>query len=477
MTSDFALYDWQQEDVDKVAPIRNRLLAHEMGLGKTFIAGALDMENVTSTTGNTLWIGPLGTLNGVAEKLTQMGHDAPLIRIDPKDRNGTWRRFRNANGAVFLMHWEALRLMVDELKEIIFDHTVADECHRAQNRKAQQTRALKKIRTERKTAMSGTPTTGAPHKFWSILNWMYPSEFSSYWKFYNHFVNYEIQYPQGYHKITGPKNVDELRAMIDPYYVRHLKQEQCCPHHPNGVWDGPGKYYTTEWVELLPAQRKAYKDMARDMVAWVGEHEDSPLVASVAVAQMMRLQQFAVAYAQVGSGNQIYLSEPSAKLDRVMELLADNPDEPVVIWSQFKQLIYLLEERCKKAKVSILLYTGDNRRMINGVEERDRNVHTFAGGGAQVFAGTISAGGVGVDGLQYASSTMMFMDRLWNEALNKQAEDRLWRDGQKNAVQIIDIMARDTVDLGRKQRLEMTWGWIKTLLDNPSAVQRLLEFA
>jgi SNF2 family DNA or RNA helicase len=174
---------------------------------------------------------------------------------------------------------------------------------------------------------------------------------------------------------------------------------------------------------------------------------------------MMRLQQFAMAYAEM-DGDHVQLSEPSSKIDAAMEILERDPDEQIVVWSQFKQAIYLLEARCKRAGIPILLYTGDNRAT------RDANVTSFASGGARVFAGTISAGGVGVDGLQYASSTVVFLDRLWSPALNAQAEDRLWRDGQANAVQVIDIVARGTVDRGRKQRLEQKWDWIKRLLNN-----------
>ena len=45
-----------------------------------------------------------------------------------------------------------------------------------------------------------------------------------------------------------------------------------------------------------------------------------------------------------------------------------------------------------------------------------------------------------------------------------QAEDRLHRGGQKDTVQIIDIMAKGTLDLGRKQRLETKWAWIREIL-------------
>lgn len=451
--TDFELYNWQQEDVTKLENLRGALIGNEMGTGKSYEAHALSQEAK-----RTLWIAPLGTLESSYAKQEQMGLDRMVVICDPKNRNGSWNLFERSQAGLYMVHWEALRLMPELISHGKWDVVIADEVHRAQNRKAQQTRALKKVWAERKIGMSGTVITGAPDKYWSALNWLYPNDFRSYWQHYSRYVDYEIIYPQGFHKITGSKNVDELRERVDPFYVCHLKHEKCCERHPNGVMPWLKKpYYTEEYVDLLPVQRRAYNQMKNDMIAWVGSHEQEVLVAPVVVAQMMRLQQFAVAYAEL-EGDRVRLSEPSSKLDRLMEIIEDNPTEPIVVWSQFKQLIYLLEERCKRKGIDIVLYTGDNR------SDRDQNVRSFAKGGARIFAGTISAGGVGVDGLQYASSTCVFLDRLWSPALNRQAEDRLDRDGQKGQVQVIDIMARNTVDRGRQQRLELVWSWIKELL-------------
>lgn len=453
--SGFQLYDWQKKDVEKLRNQRGALIANEMGTGKSYEGHELSREAK-----KTLWIAPMQTLESSYLKQEQMGIDRLVVICDPKNRTGSWNLFTRSQAGLYMVHWEALRLMPELVTEGKWDIIIADEVHRAQNRKAQQTRALKYIKADQKIGMSGTPVTGAPDKYWSVLNWLFPREFSSYWKYYNQYVDFEIVYPQGFHKITGPKNADELRTRIDPFYVRHLKSEKCCKDHPNGAMPWiEKKYYTKEYVDLLPVQRKAYNQMRDDMIAWVGAHENTPLVAPVIIAQMIRLQQFAVAYAETSlADTHIQLSEPSSKLDRLMQIIEDNPDEPIVVWSQFKQLIYLLEARCKKAGVSIVLYTGDNSTV------RDQNVKRFGSGGAQVFAGTISSGGVGVDGLQYASSICVFLDRLWSPALNQQAEDRLHRDGQRGRVQVIDIVARNTVDRGRHQRLELVWSWIKELL-------------
>jgi non-specific serine/threonine protein kinase len=461
--TDFALYKFQEEDVAKLYDKPSRLIASEMGTGKTYEAIALDIENSQSNNDNTLVVAPMQTFEGWTSKLQEMDAQVPFVVLNPKSRDESLRRFLALKGGMFFVHWEALRLMPElaDPKVVSWNHVIADEVHRLQGRKSQQTRALKKIKAKYKTGLSGTPVTGAPDKYWSVLNWLYPQFWRSYWQFYKRHVDFEIVYPQGYHKIKGPKNEDELLEQVDEFYVRHLKKDKCCEHHPEGVTPWlPDKYYTPYYVDLLPQQRRAYNDMKKDMIAWVGDQEDTPLVAPVVVAQMMRLQQFALAFASVDEQNHVTLEEPSSKLDAVMQILEDNPDESIVVWSQFSQPIRLLAERCRthKPPIPIVTYTGDNR------STRDQSVTAFRRGDARVFAGTVSAGGVGVDGLQEASSTVIFLDRMWSPALNKQAEDRLWRDGQQNAVQIIDIMARDTVDRGRHQKLETKWQWIKALL-------------
>ena len=91
-------------------------------------------------------------------------------------------------------------------------------------------------------------------------------------------------------------------------------------------------------------------------------------------------------------------------------------------------------------------------------------VKRFQNGDTQLFIGVIEAMAEGIDGLQWATDTMIFLDRSWKTIKNKQCEDRLHRDGQKNAVTIIDIMARDTVDMGRKTQLIEKWAFIRQIL-------------
>lgn len=466
-----ALPDWllpfQATDVRKLIDRKSALIANEMGTGKTYEAIALDRlrrgVEGDHTDPVTLVVAPLTILESTwARKFQELAPNLRVEVIDPKARVKFVTALRNRTADVYILHWDVLRIIKEDLQKVFWFHIIADEAHRAKNRKAQQTRALKALKTKYRTALTGTPVMNKPQDLWSILNWLHRELWSSYWRYYEKFVSFEIVYPHGYHVIHGPKNEQILRETIEPYFVRRTKEEV--------LPDLPDKYYTTIEVELLPKQRKAYDQMKKEMIAWL-ETQDGmkPLAAPVVIAQLIRLQQFALAYADVtfdtastvggvGSGGTVKLTEPSSKIDALMQILEDNPDEPVVIFSQFRQAIRLVEDRLNKGGTGYVRITGDD-----GADDRRRAVDDFQEGRVNVFLGTIGAGSEGITLTR--SSTVIFLDRDWTPARNSQAEDRLHRIGQEEAVQVIDIVAKRTVDQYRMKRLEMKKEWIRRMLD------------
>jgi SNF2 family DNA or RNA helicase len=197
----------------------------------------------------------------------------------------------------------------------------------------------------------------------------------------------------------------------------------------------------------------------------------------VVIAKMIRLQQLSAAYADIGYKTMnrrnvdtgqlepyqkmiVNLIDPSAKLDALQERIEESVDQPLVIFTTFKGMVRLTCQRLDRMGISYSVLTGETPN-----DERGTVVSQFQDGTKRMFVGTIQAGGVGIT-LTRADQGH-FLDRTWSPAINQQAEDRLHRIGQKNAVQIIDYVARDTVDLGRLQRLELKWNWIKRLLGDP----------
>jgi ATP-dependent helicase STH1/SNF2 len=479
------LFPFQREAVDKLVDQPAVIIGDDMGLGKTVEGVVLDVLRRKKFGGikKTLVLCPLSVISSWVDHFAEWAPELKVFFIDRKNRPAFEAAVRKGTYDIYVMHWDVVRMM-PELAKYNWFHIIADEAHRVGNREAQVTVKSKKLKWKFLSELTGTPCTSKPQQFWSLLNWANPRRFSSYHRFFNHHVvsithsaGGDCQANLGHgelclqaHKvpfsvIIGIAHEKELLAEIEPYYIRRLKEDV--------LEELPDKYYTTIKVELGAQQRRVYDQMKKEMLAWVGEHEDEPLAASQAIVKLCRLQQLACAYAEIQwvkkrkkqpdgtwkleDVRQVRLTDPSAKLDALMEILDANPEKQFVVFSQSKQVVKLFEKRLFAKKIPYGLLTGDTAQA-----DRGNMVAAFQRGELRVFTGTIQAGGVGIT--LTAASTVIFLDRSWSPAINKQAEDRLHRIGQKEAVQVIDIVAKNTVDLGKLTKLEAGWNFIKQLL-------------
>ena len=499
-TNPLGLRPFQLTAVDKLSPVPGRLIGDEPGLGKTFEAGELDrlvrLADARVADGQwlpTLVLAPKAMLYTWAAWFAKYRPDEKVIVVDArtkKHREKFEKALKERTHDIYIVHYEGLKLTLPLMEPISWLHVIADEAHRIGNRKSQTSKAVRALKAEWRTALTGTAADRIVEQLWAILNFMDPDKWSSFWKYRERYVEDVYDTSTGNLRIVAkanPATMPELKRRLADVMIRRQKHEV--------LDDLPEKDYKTVWVDLSPRQRRAYDEMRDTMVAWIGEHEDEPLQATVAIAQLIRLQQIALAtptfetvtkmrrqywtnedgeYIRDRQGRrisagldlvpveevEIHLDDPSSKLDAAMEIIEDLTanGEKVVVFSQFSRAIDLLVKRLEKAGIYTGKYVG-----ATGETARKRIVQEFADGDLMVFAGTISAGGTGLN-LQSAS-TLIFLDRAWKPGDNLQAEDRIHRMGQFAAhVIIIDIMARDTVDRGRYQRIADSWHEIQKLL-------------
>lgn len=510
------LFDYQRDTALRLEPKRGSLIAHDMGTGKTVTAIALDKLRRANfdNPAKTLIICPLSVVTVWADHLAVWAPHLNVMTVNNKNRRPFMEAmdntFKNPFGIgydVFIIHYAAVRLEPDVARYPWF-HVICDEVHALQDRKSSQTKAVKKIPAFYKTGLSGTPVFNKPDDLWSILNWLYPKYWTSYWNYFKRYIKW-VEY-DGYRTIIGIENEEELQSIIAGFYSRVKKEDV--------VKDLPDKYFSTLTARMHPKQEKAYTQMKKNMLAWVGEHEDEPVNASVVLAQLTRMQQFASAYAEVIQTTKrrrncgecakdhindcvvclpiyreyelsfyefdedlddfpefespcedlpkvkcvghpfefVQLSEPSCKIDEAIAKIQES-DGPVIVFSQFAQMATLLAKRCEKLGISCGLYTGAVPK-----ETRDQVVRDFQAGKLKVFSGSIKAGGQGLT--LTASSTVMLLNREWVEALNEQAIDRAHRIGQKNAVHVIDVVTENSIDEERNLEIAMDWQVIKKLL-------------
>jgi SNF2 family DNA or RNA helicase len=429
------LFPFQQEDVTKLLnqQLPSYLIADEMGTGKTYQAVVLDYELRKHKQNVTLVVAPLAVhkmWQQVYESITNLS----VKTVERKRHN----ELLDEDADVYIIHWEVLHLC-PELKNINWHLVIADEAHKIKSRKAKRTKSIKELHTNNKIALTGTPADNIPADLWSILHWLYPKTYTSYWKFYDKYVDYEIVGPPGrqWREVRGARNVTELRNEIQQFAKRRTKGSV--------VPDLPNKYYTEYYIDLHDKQRRAYDGMRNEMLAWVGQNENEPMIAPLTLVKLTRLQQLAVSYMD----NNNAMIEPSTKIQTLDELI-EGTDNQIVVFSRFRKAVDLAY-KCLANKHKIGTFD------TSGCTTKFQNKHI------QVLLATLGAGSEGVN--FSTASTVVFLDRSWAPRVNKQAEDRLHRMGQTKPVQVIDLIAKNTVDMGRKQSLERKWSWVKSLLD------------
>ena len=489
----YTLLAHQQELVDRLGrhDIPSRLIGDEMGTGKTYECIAVEDKLRRMHRGakmRTLIVAPWAVHEMWRRKLIELLNVAPgdVIVIDRKDRAAFLRAVRLGIAKYYIIHYEGLRLQdMRPLQRIMWFHIIADEVHRIKSPKALQTKAFKRLKAQFKTGASGSIADDKPQDFWSSLNWARPDlfpnvstkdptkKFVADWcqtesiqgRFLgmkeNPETGEEEEVYQTHQKVVGMRQdrLDEFHELIAPFYMRRLKDD---------VLDLPEKYFSPVNVKLLPSQQKVYDQLRKKFLAWIGEHENEKLEVPSVLSRLVRLQQAALAslmFYDTGKVDRygepirkVQLREPSAKLDAFMDWASDI-NQPVVVFSQSRGMINLAAARLDAAGARIGVYTGTTPDKL-----RQPIIDKFSTGKLDFFLGTIKAGGEGVDGLQRSSSTVAFFDRAWGPFRNKQAEDRLHREGQRNAVQVVDFFAPRTVDAKVRKTNIDKWSTLRQIL-------------
>lgn len=112
----------------------------------------------------------------------------------------------------------------------------------------------------------------------------------------------------------------------------------------------------------------------------------------------------------------------------------------VLIFSQFTQVLDILQAVLKQLKTRYLLLTG-----ATAVDLRQTLVDEFTEDDTiPIFLLSTKAGGMGIN-LTAASVVIMF-DQDWNPHNDRQAHDRAYRIGQKRDVEVVKLITRGTIE-------------------------------
>lgn len=139
------------------------------------------------------------------------------------------------------------------------------------------------------------------------------------------------------------------------------------------------------------------------------------------------------------------LENPSSKVTAVMQCFQENvqeTDEKAIFVSQWTSVLKLFEPRLNDAGIRFVSLTGEVPVKFRGeIIEKFNRVDSRA---PKVMLLSLTAGGVGLN-LSVANHIFM-IDPHWNPQLENQAQDRVYRVGQKREVHLYKFVAGDTIE-------------------------------
>lgn len=440
------------------------VLADDMGLGKTLqiIAFLLSQKKSKS-----IVVVPTSVIYNWMDEFEKF---APSIRIglvhgSKSKRDKVLRDFKRGLGIkieeenlkeksyekydVLLTTYGTLKNDEKAYENLSFDYCIIDEAQNIKNPAAQATLSVKNIKSRCNIALTGTPIENNLMELWSIFDFVMPGYLFTKDRFRERFI-------------LDESNLSELKSLITPFILRRLKEDV--------LSELPEKLEKKYLVEMKGKQKQLYSFYVKAIKNQLNENKSSEKSGRDKInlfAYLTKLREICLDPSLVVPD----YTGGSSKLTLVKEIVKDASEsgKKILLFSQFTSVLKKIEEDFKKEDISYLYLDGGT-----SAKDRVERVKKFnEDSNIKVFLISLKAGGVGLN--LTSASVVIHFDPWWNPAVEDQATDRAHRFGQENKVEVIKLVAKDTIEekivLMQEDKREL----IQSLMDGKTMDGKVLK--
>ncbi len=398
-----------------------------MGLGKThqamaLIAAMMEEKEILEK-GKFLIVCPTSVIYHWQDKLRAYLPSLPVHTF-----HGFRRSLNGFEKGILLTTYGVARIEREKIKQISFELAVLDEIQSAKNPRSRAHTALSLVQARMKIGLTGTPIENNLQELKALFDLVLPGYLPGEAKFREYFM------------IPIEKEGNEERRallshLIHPFILRRRKKE-VLQELPDKTEDKLLCDLTKEQIELyVDTSQKARRDLGKGLL---DERQPVPYVHIFSI--LSTLKQVCNHPALYYKDPQNYKNYSSGKWDLFVEILQEvlENDQKVVIFSQYLLMLDIIQAHLKELGIAFAEVRGSTIDRRGEIERFQKDPQ------CKVFLGSLSAAGVGID-LTAASSVILY-DRWWNAAKERQAIDRVHRIGQKWAVQVYYLVAKETIE-------------------------------
>jgi hypothetical protein len=401
------------------------ILADDMGLGKTLqtLAWLLWLkEQHRQNPKPSLVICPASVLHNWRREANRFTPELQVLVLESGAARHNLRR-QIPQHDLIVTNYALLRRDLPALQKFDFRTIILDEAQFVKNPSAQVTQSVKQLRGDLRLALTGTPLENRLLDLWSIMDFVQPGYLGTQAQFEH---QYEARCSDALAQSISRRR---LSAKLRPLLLRRLKQQV--------AKDLPERIEERRDCELGDDQRKLYlAELRRSRQQVMEALEKQGLAKSKmhVLAALTRLRQICCHPALVGSDT------VSGKTETLFELLEPLLAEghKVLVFSQFVQMLKLIETECQQRQMPTHLLTGETKNRQDVVQKFQDDPN------GAIFLLSLRAAGTGLN-LTSASYVVLY-DPWWNPAVEAQAIDRSHRIGQTRTVIAFRLISPGTVE-------------------------------
>lgn len=417
-------------------------LADDMGLGKTLqtlavLVAVQEQLGFTTKTTNfdlfqnetTIEREPLKTLIVLPSSLVfnwynEASKFAPhfsKIQYIGNDRKSLGNRLQLTD--LIFTSYSIVHRDISILEKYDFRYLILDESQYIKNKNSKIFKAINKINTAHKIALSGTPIENSLDDLWSQMQFINPDILGTY----NFFAeNFKIPIE----KKQDESSLAELKNLVQPYILRRTKEQV--------LKDLPELTEQIYYCDMDPEQEKLYeqeKSKARNFLL----NTDGTSADRISIINtLMKLRQLSNHPKMVDRESEIDSGKYIAVTNYLENLV--KAKQKTIIFSSFVTNLNFYTDWCKKNKTAYCEITGET-----AASKREHQVKLFQENQEPLlFFISLKAGGVGLNITK--ASYVLFLDPWWNPFAEKQGIGRAHRIGQLNKVNVIRFISKNTVE-------------------------------
>ncbi len=400
------------------------ILADDMGLGKTLQVISVLLRDKGKQNLPSIVVAPTSLIFNWEKEIMRFAPElkATVLSGTPQRRA---ELLETPGTDVYITTYDMLKRDIENFEKKEFLYVIADEAQNIKNPVTQNATSVKALRGQTRFALTGTPIENSLSELWSLFDFIMPGYLYTHTKF-------STSYETPIVKNDDKEQAERLKKQIAPFILRRLKSDV--------LKELPEKTETTLYAEMLPEQRKLY--MANLMKA-KGELDEMLHTGGYAKSQI-RILSLLTRLRQLCCHPALFIEDykgGSGKLDLAVETVTTSIESGhrALVFSQFTSMLDILKKSLDANGVQYFYLDG-----ATPAKDRGAFVERFNAGERDIFLISLKAGGTGLN--LTGADVVIHFDQWWNPAVMDQASDRAHRLGQKKAVQVFNIVAKDSIE-------------------------------